>query len=296
MIQPGKINIITSGRYHVLSAHEGSGAGDSLIDKPLVFSVDGVAPDPAVSEAGSLNISVAGAYEDNAITPSDVAGSEPGYTVGMWAGLEGALFDYPVGGVNYFPNDYGVLEAEALLRNEVDEVSYEFSGVDLYVSAGFEDIYYFDGASYELDVGFQELDFLSNGRSVDVSFGEGFNSGEEPTLIVVDGDMEIGTQPQINGLVVVLGDYLGQGGGPEPTSYVNGSIVAAPYFFDSSTSNVACQDAVFNVGGAGNFKVNFDIGNIKEVLKLLPADVLLQWIGDSEITPIITVWRESMEN
>lgn len=302
LVQPGMINIITSGRHHILVASEDGYASETIKGYPIVFGASVDHDEDGVLAGFSLDVARGYDIQQGELFTLPSSPSFPFYTLGYFDddfGLVGEVSELAKSSA-YFPSDYQVLPVGewgdfSSIADVFDFVRFE--GLSLVEEGwGYEDFY----SSFESAIDppvFQDGsgDFGKGDRPTVVDFGENFVLSE-PTLVVVDGNLKIGTRPRFNGVFIVMGDYSGSGGGDPGESYVKGSIIAAPYYFSSSEGEMVCQDAGFRVQGAGNFKAEFDKEVVDDVLNMLPPEVLLKWLGDRAVTPRLSGWREPVVN
>lgn len=292
----GKINIFTSNDHHVFASHDDSAIGD-LSGRPLVFS------DPVEAsgeDAGELQVGVqleGGYFETNIV---DVGGGAvPVESLVDFFVIKNnvrheALVPYPESA--YFPSNfdyYQALSGEGLVS--VNDGDFSLLIDPSPASSWYDDEGNFVVASPGASAP-PEAPAGAEGVWRDtMPFGNNFGSvGDPGTVIVVDGDMDIGTRPVLNGIVIVLGSFDMSGGGPQTNSYLYGSLIVAPYYFDKDAGEFVCQDLKYDTDGGGRFRISYNDAKLREAFSLFSPETIDAWMAGGKLTATLRQWTETV--
>ncbi len=134
-----------------------------------------------------------------------------------------------------------------------------------------------------------ERDFFPKGNSFS---GSGF--------LVINGDVEFKGNPDFEGVVVVLGDYILDGGGGDD---FKGAIISAPYSCDASGENCDFEPICIDVSGGGNndyIHVAQAIHDAFEILAGVSGDAFDLWVtgntGEDTYSYELVGWRERVRD
>ncbi|MGM0914349.1 MAG: PilX N-terminal domain-containing pilus assembly protein [Pseudomonadota bacterium] len=310
--QPGKINIVTNSDHHYLNAKSSGLIGfaegpyafssiplsEHIVSDPIV--VDGVSYDVSVDLVGgevsgqfygvANNDEMLSAAEYALFKSSDREVSAPWYPDGTYFPTSQASYDLL--GDAIFSESQGamLLQASSYYQYDGGNVIYDSNGNPEFIPPRAPDVP--DG----IDDGVVRSSY---------SFANGFGpsgAGQEPAVLVIDGDAHWGTNSSFNGIIIILGNSDMSGGGNGDANGFNGSVFSVPYFFDhdeivdsEDVGVFKCQEAIYDASGGGNFQVRFDRAALEDAFNLLSADAQMAWVVGSSITTVPEGWEERMK-